>query len=133
MRIAIRSLALIGSLSIVLTAGSMSLTAQESKQQETSKDAGQGPPAAKKNDPSRRVPPYFGQIGLRPEQREEIYKIRAKHSKKIDELQAKIDAIRAEMMTECEGILDPTQKQVLAARRKSGANSDGGPATAPKE
>jgi hypothetical protein len=35
-------------------------------------------PAEKKTyDPTRRVPPYFGQIGLTPEQKEQVYAINA--------------------------------------------------------
>lgn len=133
MRIGIRSVALLSSLSIILALGSVSLIAQEPKQKEASKGVVEAPPTAKKLDPARRVPPYFGQIGLRPEQREEIYKVRAKHIKKIDELEAKVEAIRSEMLAECEGVLDQTQKQVLVSRRKSGLNPETAPAATPKQ
>lgn len=73
----------------------------------------------KANDPSRRVPPFFGQIGLSPDQKEEIYKIRAKHQEKIDALEKQIDAIRGEMLTECESKLTESQKQALENRRAS--------------
>ena len=69
MRITVR----IGVAAAVMTVlGVLPLVAQEKKPDST--------PAETKrtNDPSRRVPVYFGQIGLTPEQRESIYKVRAK-------------------------------------------------------
>jgi len=78
-----------------------------------------GPSARRGGDPARRVPDYFGQIGLTPEQREAIYKIRGKHQAKIDELERQIDEIQAQMLVECEGVLTDTQKQMLAQRRKA--------------
>jgi hypothetical protein len=44
------------------------------------------PAAQRAIDPSRRVPRYFGQIGLTTQQRESIYKIQAKEFKKIEDL-----------------------------------------------
>ena len=77
-------------------------------------------PAAKRSfDPSRRVPDYFGQIGLTPEQREAIYKVRARHQAKVDELEKQIDEIQAQMLHECEGVLTESQKQMLIQRRKA--------------
>jgi hypothetical protein len=105
---------------LVVMLSSWPLPAQEpgaSKPAETS-----GAPSARRvYDPSRRVPNYFGQIGLTSEQRESIYKIRAKHSQKIDELEKQIDAIQAQMMTECESILTDAQKQLLQYRRRAAA------------
>jgi Spy/CpxP family protein refolding chaperone len=78
------------------------------------------PPAARRSgDSTRRVPDFFGQIGLTPEQREAIYKIRGKHQAKIDELEKQIDEVQAQMLGECEGVLTDTQKQMLAQRRKA--------------
>jgi hypothetical protein len=75
-------------------------------------------PAAKRPfDPSRRVPDFFGQIGLSAEQREQIYKIRARHQPKIDELRQQIEQIQNQMLSECEALLTDTQKQMLTQRR----------------
>jgi len=82
-------------------------------------------------DPSRRVPYYFGQLALTPEQRESIYKIVGKHQQKIDVLQKQVGDLRAQMITECEAVLTDTQKQLLEARRKAtprGARTAGSPA-----
>jgi TolA-binding protein len=70
-------------------------------------------------DPSRRVPDFFGQIGLTPVQKEDVYKIRAKHQKQIDELEKQVAKLRSEMVTECETVLTDTQKELLANLRKA--------------
>jgi len=82
-----------------------------------------GPPRAvrKPSDPSRRVPPFFGQVGLTPEQRAEIYKARAKHLQRIDDLEKQFDQVRGAMLAECEGLLNETQKQMLDSRRRADA------------
>ena len=67
------------------------------------------------------MPRNFAQVGLTPDQKERIYKIQAKHHVKIDELQKQLDNIRAEMMTECEGILTTEQRHLLNQRRKPAA------------
>jgi Spy/CpxP family protein refolding chaperone len=108
-----RALGTILSTAVVLTAGS--LIAQESKTGKS--DA----PAKRPVDSARRVPAFFGQIGLTPEQRENIYKIRGKHQAKIDELEKEIDEIQARMLVECEAVLTASQKQMLAERRKATA------------
>jgi hypothetical protein len=111
--------------------------------------AAQEPPAAKPgdqvkapaekraNDPSRRVPPYFGQIGLTADQKEEVYKVRGKHQPRIDALQKQIAQVQAEMLTECEALLTDAQKQALTARREAGAylrkNQTKAASTPPKE
>ena len=74
-------------------------------------------------DPARRVPAYFGQLGLTPDQRESIYKVQGKHMPKIEALQQQIEEIRGQMLKECEGVLTPAQKQLLEQRRTAGAES----------
>ena len=91
------------------------------------------PPAEKKAaDPSRRVPPLFGQIGLTPEQKEEIYKIRAKHQAQIESLQKQIAQLQAEMLAECEAVLTDSQKQLLALRREAAARARKAKAARPR-
>lgn len=70
-------------------------------------------------DSSRRVPDYFGQIGLTNDQKEAIYKVRGSHLNRIDELQDQISKLRAQMMTECEAVLTADQKTQLNSRRRS--------------
>jgi hypothetical protein len=76
-------------------------------------------PAKKKAELNRRVPSYFGQIGLTTEQRATIYGIQARHAEKIDELEKQILAEKAKMMEECEGVLTETQKKLLENLRKA--------------
>src|SRR3954467_14060449 len=95
-------------LAAVLLIAAASLHAQEPK--------AKSKPAAK-GDPSRRVPDYFGQIGLTEEQRESIYKIQGKHQARIDELEKEIDDLRAKSLGECEAVLTDMQKQMLEQRR----------------
>ena len=90
-------------------------------------------PAAKRtSDPSRRVPPFFGQIGLTTEQKESIYKIRGKHQAKIDELEKQIDELQAQMLAESESVLTDDQKQMLAQRRKTASTGKKGEVTEKK-
>jgi hypothetical protein len=70
-------------------------------------------------DPARRVPRYFGQVGLTPEQKESIYKIVAKHQQKIEALQKQLADEKAAAIKECEGVLNDQQKQMLDVRRKA--------------
>ena len=102
----------------VMMAGTFPLGAQEAKPSPKAESAGR-PAAKRSSDPSRRVPPFFGQLGLTPEQREEIYTIRRKHQEKIDALTKQLADVQAEMLTECESVLDDTQKQMLETRRNA--------------
>lgn len=70
-------------------------------------------------DPTRRVPPYFAQIGLSPEQREQLYKIRAKHQTRLDELRKEIATINDTILSESEAVLSQTQRDLLHQRREA--------------
>ena len=106
--------------------GAWPLSAQELGAGKSSPKAGD--PSVKRTfDPSRRVPDYFGQIGLTSEQRETIYKLRAKHYQKIDEVEKQIAVIQAQMLAECESVLNDNQKQLLEHRRRSAAQGKRAP------
>jgi hypothetical protein len=75
--------------------------------------------AGKGYDAARRVPPYFGQVGLSAEQREAIYKIRAQHLGRIETLQQQIEQEESQMMTESEAVLTDAQRRLLEDRRGS--------------
>lgn len=79
------------------------------------------PAAKKKTDPSRRVPAYFGQIGLTTEQRASIYGIQAKHLEKIHALQKQLADERTAMLAECEATLSETQRKLYDNLRKAAA------------
>jgi hypothetical protein len=83
---------------------------------------------ARKRDPSHRVPSHFGQVGLTLEQRASIYSIRTKRYETIGALEKQIKAARAEMLVECEAVLNETQKNLLDNLRKAAAD----PAPKPK-
>ena len=83
-------------------------------------------------DPVRRLPPYFGQIGLSAEQKEAVYKIQGTHMPKIVSLEKQIEEMRAQMLHECEGVLKAPQKQLLEQRRASGAESKSKGRSTPK-
>jgi Spy/CpxP family protein refolding chaperone len=109
----------LGSMAVALFAA-FALGAQEPPKN----DGAAAPPVAKKvYDPSRRVPDFFGQIGLTPAQREDIYKIRAKHQHQIDELEKQVAKLRLEMVAECETVLTDTQKELLNNLRKVSAEA----------
>ena len=89
-------------------------------------------PAAKpKADPSRRVPNHFGQVGLTPEQRESIYKIRKAQHEKIEALRAQIAEVESKSMVECEAVLTETQRKLLEnLRAAAGTRAPAGPVEA---
>ena len=96
-------------LSLVAAAGLCPSAAQDAE--------GAEPAVAKA---ARRVPTYFSKVGLTPEQREEIYAVRAKHAEKIEALQKQIDEMKAKEMAECEAVLVESQKKLLAEFRAAG-------------
>jgi hypothetical protein len=101
--------------------GGLRLTAQEAGK-------AQADTTAKKTtkrafDPTRRVPDYFGQLGLSAAQKESIYKIRAKHQPKIDALEHQLEELRSEMVKDCESVLTDAQKKMLTERRANAAEA----------
>jgi hypothetical protein len=126
-------------MALVISAGSLPLLAQEpaaKKAVEKQDKAAPAPaPAVKKKaDPSRRVPDYFGQIGLTPEQRESIYKLRKTHHEKIDALKKEIADHENKSLDECEALLTDTQKKLLDNLRTSSTRTTraADPAKSPK-
>lgn len=79
-------------------------------------------PGRKAPDPMRRVPTYFGSLGLTNEQKEEIYAIQGRYIPQIQELQAKIESLRERAMADCEDVLTPAQKKILTEARKTAAD-----------
>lgn len=112
-----RALAVVVSASaMTILSGGLPLVAQES---------GKAVAETKKKvvDPSRRVPNYFGQLGLTEDQRESIYKIQAKHQPQIDALENQLEELRAQALKDCEAVLTADQKRMLGERRASAAGS----------
>jgi hypothetical protein len=90
--------------------------------------------AKRATDPTRRVPYYFGQLGLSDEQRETIYEIQARHQPKIEALEKQIEETRAQSLKECEAVLSDAQRKMLAERRAAAAEARAkrGPAARPQ-
>lgn len=85
-------------------------------------------PARKGYNPARRVPPYFGKVGLSTDQKETIYSIRGKYQEKIASLQQQIDEMRAQELSECEEVLSDSQRQLLNQERPASKRKDPTPA-----
>ena len=110
-------------LGLVISAGSLPLLAQDpaaKKAVEKQDKAASAPAAKEKADPSRRVPNYFGQIGLTPEQRESIYKVRKTHQDRIDVLKKQIADAEVQSLRECEAVLTDVQRNLLDNIRNGG-------------
>ena len=115
---------------LALGAGATPLAAQE-----TVKDAkpapAEAPKAKRAYDPTRRVPPYFGQVGLTADQKEAIYKARGKHQAKIEDLQKQLAEAQSAMMAECESLLTGEQRNLLADKRRQASSKARGAAPTP--
>jgi Spy/CpxP family protein refolding chaperone len=116
-------------LSISVMTGTETLAQAPAKSKDTAKA-----PAAKTSEPAkaaaefRRVPQYFGQVDLSDEQREKLYSIREKNSKKLDQLEAELVALRATILSDSEAVLTPAQRTILnklrgEAKAKASAKS----------
>ncbi len=99
---------------LLMLCGGLPLIAQEPS---ASKAESKTKTVKRSSDPTRRVPRYFGQLGLTAEQRESIYQIQGKSMPKIEALEKQIEELRAQMVLDCEATLTTAQKQLLEQRR----------------
>ena len=67
----------------------------------------------------RRVPNYYGQIGLAKKQRERIYAIQKGYFDEINALEEKIEALEQQRDTEFYGVLSDAQKKILGQLREA--------------
>ena len=84
--------------------------------------------ATETKKPTRRLPRFYGQIGLEEKQREEIYGIQADYKKDIDELEEQLAELRADMKKDIEDVLtddqlDKLEDLVDASSKKSSSRS----------
>lgn len=84
-------------------------------------------------DPTRRVPNYFGDLGLTDDQREAIYKVRARYQPRLDELKKQTIETNAKILEESESVLTAPQKEILVARRRAAAETARAKLAASKE
>jgi hypothetical protein len=103
---------------MIMLAGGLPLAAQDAS---TTKVDTKAKSAKRSYDPARRVPNFFGQLGLSDAQKESIYNIQGKHMPKIDALEKQLEDLRAQMLKECESVLTGPQKQMLGERRSNAA------------
>jgi hypothetical protein len=132
MSIAKRSFAMIVGMGLVVALATLPIRAQDPATKKGDDPKAEAT-AKKKFDPARRVPDYFGQIGLTAEQRESIYKIRKGHQEKVDALRKEIAEIEAKSLQECEAKLTETQKKLLDHLRSTGARGQRAPEPATKK
>jgi hypothetical protein len=111
---------------VVAMMGGLPLVAQEPAAPKSSTTA------KAKQDPAHRVPAYFGQIGLTPEQRASIYGIQAKHLSKIEALEKQIAEEKAGSLAECEGVLTDVQKKLVENLRSARTRTASKTSDAPK-
>src|SRR5947209_1730366 len=106
--------------------GTSKTTASKSKQgkKADSSSTDDGPGKSKSTgrsappDPTHRVPPGFAKLGLTDQQREAIYKVQGKYYPEIQRLEKQADALRAKREAECEAVLTPAQKRLLAQQEQ---------------
>lgn len=107
------TLALLGGL-FMLSGG---LVGQEAKKDDPKAVKKDEPKAAKKDDAGAKVkgflPQNWGKIGLSDDQKQEIYKIQAKHNAEIEKLEAQIREHKAARTKELNAVLSPDQKKRL--------------------
>ncbi|HUG92859.1 MAG TPA: hypothetical protein VML55_18605 [Planctomycetaceae bacterium] len=95
--------------------------------------AAQQSPAAPARTRARRLPAYYGQVGLNDRQRETIYGLQAAYADRIEELERQLEALKAKRDQEIEAVLNPQQKTRLrqlveaAAKRRAGQSRAAAP------
>jgi hypothetical protein len=106
---------------LMIVSGSLPSIAQEAGNTRAQTKATKA--ARRPYDPTRRVPPHFGQLGLTDAQKESIYRVRAKHQPKIDALEKQLEELREQMLKDCETVLTDAQKKLLEERRSGATES----------
>jgi hypothetical protein len=81
--------------------------------------------AAKKARP--RLPKHYGQLGLTPAQKDQVYAVQAKYQAEIAELQKKLNEVRALRDKDAAEILSEDQKKHLAELTAAAKEPAAGP------
>jgi hypothetical protein len=68
----------------------------------------------------RRLPRYYGKLGLTEGQKDKIYGIQAKHESEIDKLEKQLADAKAKQESDCRKILNADQKKQLAEAVEAG-------------
>lgn len=78
-------------------------------------------PSKKKKTFRRRVPNYYGQVGISKKQREKIYEIQKEYFNEITALEEKIEELKEKRNGEMYDVLDDSQKKKLDNLREAAA------------
>lgn len=104
-------------LAIAITAGAMTALAQKSSSKSSAK--------SKEKVVSRyhRLPTYYGQLKLKPEQKDEIYKLKEEFGQQIDELQEQLAELKEQQAEAIKDVLTRTQVTALNKLIAAGSSS----------
>ncbi len=104
---------------VVLSSSLMLVTASLSAQDpENQEETGTPEPSPAVRVSARRLPDYFGMIGLSQTQKEKIYQVREQRLGEIEVLERKIQEIKDGIVADCEKVLTQTQLQLLQEIRE---------------
>ena len=125
MSVSSRWITLAASASLMTCVVAAPLFGQDSEKASTSEPAAKielnAEELAKIESAAKRMPAYFGQIALNPDQRARIVEIQRSRVRRITELQKEIAALKQESLRESETVLTQAQKDLLANLRKTKA------------
>ncbi|RUL81239.1 SNARE domain-containing protein [Tautonia sociabilis] len=75
--------------------------------------------------PYRRLPTYFGLVGVSDQQKQDIYAIRGRYREEIAALEQRIQELKRQELSECEAVLTEAQQKLLnQIRAARGGRSD---------
>ena len=77
---------------------------------------------SKSSASGHRLPAYYAQVGLKDEQRDEIYEIQDKFKSEIQALEKKLADLREKMNDDIEDVLTRTQKTKLNALKRAASS-----------
>jgi Spy/CpxP family protein refolding chaperone len=118
-------------LAVTITAGAMTALAQKSSSKSSAKSK------EKVVSKYHRLPTYYGQLKLKDEQKQEIYKLKEKYGSQIDELQEQLAELRDEQAEEIKDVLTRTQvtalNKLIAARSSTKSKASTSKKSSPKK
>ena len=103
-------------LAVAITAGAMTALAQSKS---SSKSSAKEKAASKYH----RLPTYYGQLKLKDEQKEEIYKLKEAYGSQIEELQEELAELKDKQAEEIKDVLTRTQVTALNKLIAAGSSS----------
>lgn len=86
--------------------------AAKASKEAAAKSADKGAATAK--DGKRRLPRYYGRLGLSEAQREKIYGVQSQYESDIDKLEKQLADLKSRQEADCRKVLNADQKKQLA-------------------